>query len=69
MLGGMHVRKAIDLYKRGKHLLELVMQKEENDLLTAGVEASKEYVQSLAEIDRTILWGRAGLHKENLRAS
>ena len=41
-------------------LHQLVMQKEENDLLTAGVEASTEHVQSFAEIDRTILWDVQG---------
>ena len=32
------------------------MQKEESDLLMAAVEATRDYVQSLTEINRTIRW-------------
>ena len=46
---------AIDVYEKGKDLNERGMQKEENDLLIAAVEAAREYAQRLADINRTIL--------------
>ena len=40
ILGGLHGRKDIDLCKRGQDMNEVGMQKDQNDLLVAAVEAA-----------------------------
>ena len=50
------MHKDNDLCNRGENLNELIMHREGNDLLIAGVEGARDYAQSLKGLTRTILW-------------